>query len=320
MSPSAAAKDEQPSEIDKDAARTLVQQGDERMAVKDYKGALKAYEGADDIMGVPTTALLVAKTYVAMRKLVEARDAFRRAADFPNKPGEPPAFGRARDEGKGKAKEIGKLIPRLTIEVEGTESGTEITVSIDAEEEEAWARAVPVNPGHHVVEATASGYRSTREEIVLEEGEKRTMVLHLAAAEGADPEPDFGEPDGDEATDLWPVVYVGFGVAAVGVAVGSITGAISLDKAAEAKEFCEGNACSPEAEEPLNESITLAHVSTASFVVGGLGAAAGATALILTLLEDGEASDQDGDDSEPDDDVDMEVDMGLGWIGLRGTF
>ncbi|MBW2457789.1 MAG: hypothetical protein JRI68_25010 [Deltaproteobacteria bacterium] len=328
VSPSAAAKGKQPSEIDKDAARTLVQQGDERTAVRDYKRALKAYEGADEIMGVPTTALLVAKTYVAMRKLVEARDAYRRAADFPKKPGEPTPFTRGREEGKDRAKEIARLLPKLTISVEGAESGTDITVSIDAEEEEAWARAVPVNPGHHVVEASARGYRSTREEIVLEEGEKRTMVLHLAAQEGFDPGPDLGEPDDGEPADLWPVVYAGFGVAAVGVMVGAITGAISLDAAAQAKDYCEGDACTPEAEEPLNESRTLAHVSTAGFVIGGLGAAAGATALILTLLEDGEASDRDGDATEPEDDegevdeddVDMEVDLGLGWIGLRGTF
>ncbi|RLB62074.1 MAG: hypothetical protein DRI90_09880, partial [Deltaproteobacteria bacterium] len=267
-----------PSEIDKDAARTLIQQGDERMAVKDYKGALKAYKGADDIMGVPTTALEVAKVHVLLRQLVEAREAYRRAARYKKKPGEPPPFTRARAEGKQLVKEIGRIIPSLTIAVEGAEVGTEITVSIDGEEEEAWARAIPINPGHHVVEAAAPGYQSSRDEIVLEEDEKRSMVLNLVAIERDEPDPG-GELAPDEPMDLWPVVYAGFGVAAVGGVVGAITGAISLDKAAEAKDFCDGDACRPEAEEPLDSSRTLAHVSTTSFAIGGLGAAAGVTAL-----------------------------------------
>src|SRR5690606_10590561 len=112
----------EPSEIDKDAARTSLEQGDERMRAKDYKSALEAYQRADNIMGVPTTSIEVGRAALALGRLVIAYDAFKRTADFPKKPGEPPPFTSARKEAKGLANDIKPRIPLLEIEVTGAAS------------------------------------------------------------------------------------------------------------------------------------------------------------------------------------------------------
>ncbi|MEM6791384.1 MAG: hypothetical protein AAF715_27955, partial [Myxococcota bacterium] len=83
------AADEAPSEIDRDAARTSVQQGDERAEGGDFRGALEAYRRADDIMGVPTTAIEVGRMHEELGELVAARAAYLRAAKYPTRAGEP---------------------------------------------------------------------------------------------------------------------------------------------------------------------------------------------------------------------------------------
>jgi hypothetical protein len=46
---------------------------------------------------------------------------------------------------------------------------------------------------------------------------------------------------------------------------------MSLSRASDAKEFCDGNQCSREASPHIEASTTLAHVSTVAFVTAGIG-------------------------------------------------
>jgi tetratricopeptide (TPR) repeat protein len=100
-----------PSEIDKDAARAAVQQGDERMAAKDYAAALEAYKRADDIMGVPTTSIELGKTHMLLDQMVEAKEAFERAATYPEQENEPAPFTDARRIAKDLAFQLAERIP-----------------------------------------------------------------------------------------------------------------------------------------------------------------------------------------------------------------
>ncbi len=75
--------------------------------------------------------------------------------------------------------------------------------------------------------------------------------------------------------------YVGFGVGALGLVVGSITGILSLSKASSARSQCEGNQCPLDAKEDADASKSLAIASNVSFVAGGLAAAIGLTSLLM---------------------------------------
>jgi hypothetical protein len=50
----------EPSPGEKETARALMDEGDRKLSKQDLRGALQAYQGADQIMGVPTTGLEVA--------------------------------------------------------------------------------------------------------------------------------------------------------------------------------------------------------------------------------------------------------------------
>jgi hypothetical protein len=282
---------DEPNEIDRDAARALVQQGDARAHDGDWSGALTAYRRADDIMKVPTTSIEVGRAALKLGKLVEAKRAFERAAKHEPTPGEPKPFTRARSEARRMAEELEPRLAHLKIAVRGAADGVEVNVTIDDEPVEAWARERPFDPGMHVVVASADGHEPATESLVLGEGEKRELTLTLSKigpeVQGAtEPTP---EPAG--GSGMWPLAVTGLGVAGAGLLVGAITGGISLSDASAVKDSCdEDGACAPEVADQLDRSRTLANVSTASFVIAGVGAIVGVIGLVLALGDDDAAA------------------------------
>ena len=86
----------EPTAADKDAARKLIEQGRARDEAKDPKGALEAFKAADEIMHVPSTAIMVANAQVNLGRFVEARDTLAHVIKAPKAPDEPAGFQRAR--------------------------------------------------------------------------------------------------------------------------------------------------------------------------------------------------------------------------------
>ena len=78
------------------------------------------------------------------------------------------------------------------------------------------------------------------------------------------------------------IVWGSFGLGAVGLVTGAITGGMSLSAASRALDLCPSKVNCPEAARPDHDrAVTLANVSNATLVVGGLGAIAGAVSLFV---------------------------------------
>jgi hypothetical protein len=176
----------EPSAADKETARHLMKEGDEKFAAHDYPGAMKAYQAAHAIMQVPSTGLALARAQIERGLLVEARDTLLQVMRTSREAGEPAAYGKAREEAGPLAMKISDRIPSLTISVEGPPSGTQLDVSIDnvAIPAAALGAARKVNPGAHAIVAAASGFKTTRKNLVLKESDNEKVVLKLAP--GAD--------------------------------------------------------------------------------------------------------------------------------------
>jgi tetratricopeptide (TPR) repeat protein len=281
----------QQSEADKTAARSLVQQGDALMQSQKYEEALEAYRRADDIMGVPTTSIEVGKVALLLGKLVEANAAFQKAAAYPVRKTEPEPFERARKEARELSQQLSERIPTVTINVSGLPQDAQPEVTLDGKPASTNTE-IRVDPGTHEVNATAPGHTSVAETITLEERDTRTVELKLDVA----------------PSTIWPVMWSGYAVAAAALVVGTVTGVFSLNDAAEAKQYCNENGeCQEPAKEPLDRSRTLAHVSTASFVVAGVAAVIGTVGLAVSLAAE--------DDSE-----DPEVSLGPGAVSFKMRF
>jgi len=172
----------EPSAADKETARNLMKEGDDKFAAHDYPGAMKAYQAAHAIMQVPTTGLPLARAQIERGLLVEARDTLLQVMRMPREPNEPGAYGKAREEAGPLAMKLADRIPSVTITVEAP-SGTQADVNIDGVAVPPAGLGTPrkVNPGAHTVVASASGFKTAKKNVVLKETENQTVALKLVA-------------------------------------------------------------------------------------------------------------------------------------------
>ena len=288
-----------PTPADKDTARALMSQGNDLRTKGDLKGALQSFQAADAIMHVPSTGVEVAKTEAALGQLVEARDAALAVARTTAAPGEPKPFTEARKEAQALSDALEARIPALQISVKNAPAGSTPNVDVDGVAVPAQALAFPhkVNPGHHVVGATA-GTVHAQAEVDVAEHETKGVIVELPDA-AATPPPDVvaSAPNPDEhksaapsehAKKKFPVLAVaGFAVGAVGIAVGSVTGLMSISKTSSLKDQCPNDQCpastfdSDQFQSDKSTASTLGTVSTIAFIAGGVGIAVGVVGLLL---------------------------------------
>lgn len=256
-----------PDPAERAIARTLMDEGDRKAEVKDFRGALAAYQKADSIMGVPTTGIDVARTQLALGHLVEAWQVAVAVTHFPRKPTEPEAFTHARRDADALIEEVLPRIPTLRIAVVGVAPGAAYEATIDGVQvpTEQLHEARKINPGEHVVRVLSTGFSPATGTSTLTEGQTSTLTLTLL--------PRRAPADAGERTGLTATC---FGLGAAGLLVGSITGIVSLNGVAAAKKSCASNgACPPSAQPDLDRSLTMANISNVGFGAGlvfvGLG-------------------------------------------------
>lgn len=312
---------------DTTSAKKLVQAGDERLAAKDYPGALDAYQKAHAIMGVPTTAVPVARLQLLLGKLVEAKAACQFAIDFELAPDDPQEFGQARGEAFELMKEAEGRIPYLRIVVMGIDEGVAVDVKIDGEvlgggEAE---RMHGVNPGTYVVSAHAEGYAEAKETVTLKEKQQRTVELFLegtgaAGTNGPEPETPKAPPPAPDSVGEsdYTLAIVGFSIAGVGAIAGGITGGLAFAAAGDAKDQCENDVCPPSAQSDIDSGTTLAHISTVSFAVAGLGLGLGVIGLAIAPAA--ETPTSRGGAPSPSARVTFQPLLAGGAVGVDGRF
>jgi hypothetical protein len=322
-----------PTAADRETARALMSAGDKKFANKDYAGALKAYEGAHAIMSVASTGEALARTQAALGLLVEARDTAISVTRMELKANAPVAFVKARAAAEKLVRDLEARIPSVQIDVEGPPQGADITVTIDDQPVPSPALKLPrkADPGKHVLHASVAGFTPASSEVTLVEGQNASVTLALSRA-AAPPEapPAVGtrlaasgsvfEGAGGEVAPrrTSPFVFVGFGVGAAGVLTGAITGVMHLSKVSSVKnDYCSGGtACRAGFEGPASDAKVLGTVSTIGFAAGAVGIGVGVVALVASPG----SSSLSGSGTLTPREARWAPVVGLGSVGLRGTF
>jgi hypothetical protein len=255
---------------DRESARRLFEQGKARRESGDATGALESFRAADALMNVPTTKLAVARAYLAVGKLVEARDAAVIVAQLPVGANEPQPFTDARTAAAQLASEIAGRIPSISIAIQG---GAPDSISIDGSTipGEAWSAPRRTNPGKHTIVARFGG-REITDEVTLTEGENASVAIDTGAL------PSQAKPPQSRETQPLPrplgaLFWAGAGLGAAGVAVGAAAGFVSLADKSHADSFCRDSKCPPAAYGSLDAASTWATVSTVGFIAAGVGCA-----------------------------------------------
>ena len=273
------------SEQEREVARQSMQEAFTRFQAADYAEALRLYRAADDIMHVPTTGLGVATAQAKLGLLLEARATAQQVAQLPVLEGESSAFAEARERAQALVAELTPRIPTLVITVQSVTGepvpGMEVAVDEQPLAPATLAQPHDVNPGRHVVVASAPGYQAASVEREVPEAQRVQVVIALqpvapvaypsAPADAQRSAPSFAW------REVPPLAFAGWGVGALGFAVGGVTGVASwVETAAIRRDECDGTRhCDPESDPDRSTAHTLANVSNVALGVGVVGAAVG---------------------------------------------
>lgn len=276
------------SEADSAAAEALFREGKRLMDAGRYPDACPKL--AESYRLDPATGALLATAlcYERAGRLASAWAAYTEAA------------ARAKQEGsvdreevaRGKAEELEPKLSKLVIELAPGAPVPGLSVRRDGVTvgEGVFGMALPVDPGAHVVEASAPGRKPFRAEVESAgAGVVSVSIPELApedsapAVPAASPARDTGSSSEGEPGFWTPLRVTGFVVAGVGlggVAVGSVFGVKALALNSDSKSGCDGDACQPGAFEDRTDARKAGNLSTA-FFAGGLALAATGVVLVL---------------------------------------
>lgn len=257
-----------PSPADVENAKAQYLEGIALREKGDEAGALVRFKAAFALVPTPITAVEVGRSQLALGKILDGRDTLLKASRMPKVAGESAKADEARDEaGKLADGAKGRLATLTVAPVDGS------TLVIDGAAVPADAATTPrlVDPGHHVVEVRTSGAEG-RSEVDLREGESSTVTVTMHEM-----------PRGK--MKLHPLVFVGFGVGAVGLLTGAATGIGALVTAGQLKSDCPNMVCPASSASTIDTSTALGTVSTVAFIVGGAGVAVGIVGLVISKRE-----------------------------------
>ncbi len=277
-----------PSAADKETARTLFKDGDERFRAQEYDAALKAFRAADEIMGVPTTGLEYARTLMMVGRLLEARDGFIKVANSDQAPEELAAQQLARDEAGELADDLEGRIPAVRVVLTNAPDGSKMRLRIDDIEIPATAVefARKVDPGTHTVQVFVAGFKPVSREVEVVEGEKKVLDIELEMSvvevDLVDPWGGGARSPGDNQGVLSTLSWVGFSAGALGLLVAVPTGIFAISAKNTLEDECPRSpVCPPEKQSELDTAKTVAHVSTFGFVFAGVGIAVGVAGVLF---------------------------------------
>lgn len=209
-------------------------------------------------------------------------------------------------EAEKKATALEPKVPKLTIALAGAPPDAEVVRDGTALGSASMGVPLPVNAGAHVLVVKAKGFEDSTENVSIAEGESKRVELKLGAKKAVAVGPPSTPGRETESSGLSPLVFAGFGVALVGIGVGTVTGIMTLGRGSDAKDACPGGKCtSQSAKDDAESGKTLGTISTIAFIAGGVGAAVGIYGLVS---------------SKPKSDASVAVSIGPMGGGVRGTF
>jgi hypothetical protein len=262
----------QPSDADRSTARGLATEGLAALGKKDYVTAADRLSRAEGILHAPTHLLGLARAQVGLGRWVSAQETYLRIVREGAPSGAPAPFVKAVEEAQKELDALAPRVPSLVVQVTGT---TTAAVLIDGAPLPGAALGVkrPVDPGQHVVRATADGFAPAEATVMSNEGKSDSVTLDLKAAAG-----------GTVKVPIAPAADPGAGRRIGGIVAISVGGAlITVGAVMLALQLTQCDPTNPDNITCFNENATSAPQTfgIVSGVMFGTGVAAATAGIVL---------------------------------------
>jgi hypothetical protein len=292
-----------PSPEDKALAKTLYQQASDDMERGNYARACPQFEAALQLDPEHIrTAMTLGMCEDHWGKLVKAQSRYAHARDLADA-----------QNASDKIKEIDALmtnlkerIPKLRLivpEQVAELDSVRITRNDKVVDKDFWGREIAVDPGLHVIQASAAGGASWKQEVQVKVRQTISVKIGLSIENDSRAK--------DSATPVGPYRKLGFaglGVGAAGIVAGSIFGGLAISKNSASDDgHCNvNNRCDLVGTALRRDAQTFGNTSTAFFIVGGVLLTGG-----IVLIASSPSSNKQGAAQE------TAIRVGLGHVQLE---
>jgi serine/threonine-protein kinase len=314
------------------AAEKLFSEAAELMDAGEFEAACPKLEESQRLDPAGGTVLLLAHCYENSGRTASAWEQFKSAISWAQRDGRPEREELAREHADNLEAKLSRLaldvppdvekLPGLQISVDGAEFGRAL-----------WSTPLPLDPGPHVVTATADGHTQVQLDVSLgKNGDLKVVTIPMLERGGgaaaaptpvaetpATQSPEADRPaaaPGDSGDTQRLVAYVVGGVGIVSVGGGALFGIMALNKRSDAEKLCPTSPCAEAAAgvEANDTAYTFANLSNVGIGVGvvALGVA---TYLLLTAPDKPQTARFD-----PGFRVDPLVSKQGGGLSVGGTF
>lgn len=261
----------------RDKARDLAERGQDLLLSGNAAQALPLLVEADETFHAPTIVLLRGRAEAALGRFDEAYASFTRILDEPFDDTAPTEFAQAREIAAIERSKV--AAGHVRVDVSAYPKGT--TVTVDGVARAPGLTLYLVAPGPRRLNFVMPDGQA-HEEIV--KGSAGDSVSSSPPAPAWTPPPVVPPPTSDDLTRV--PAWIGFGLGAAGVGVGTAFGVLALNEQSALEEACPTFSCDPEDRVLAEDAGLYADVSTAGFIVGGVGAAFGVVWLIVAVATD----------------------------------
>jgi hypothetical protein len=284
------------------AARNLAVEGVKLAQSGHCEGAIDKLERAEKLHHSAIVLGKLGECYIQEGRVVDGTETLRRMLREPLPASPTPALSKAYEQARTALDAAVPKVAGVTVTLNGAQDA-EVTITMDGRIVSNASVGVerPIDPGEHLVEATAPGYLKVEKTIAAAPGEKLQVTLNLQKdpywKPPAAPVPEvFPVPvavlpsDREPPNEAPPIVpekpnrtaaYVAWGFGAAGLAVGAGFGYVAWSGKNKLDGECTGGVCPPDQSDRLESAKLAGTISTIGFGVAGAGAILG-TVLFFT--------------------------------------
>ncbi len=270
----------EPSSQERALAETLFREAKALARDGAYDAACPKFEESQRIDPQLGTLLHLATCHAEQGKTASAWAEFSAAAELAERQGDT----RRAELAAERADALEPTLSRLLIARAPGASPPTLVVRLDGERLGAavLGTAMPVDPGRHVITASATGFKTLERAVDVAAG-GATFTLELGdltpIPRSAAPPPETAP---SETNPVWITGWVVFGVGVASALVGGGMGVAAALERDAADERCEGRFCSAEGLAMHDTARTYATVSTVTFIAGMAAVAAGVVIVVAS--------------------------------------
>jgi tetratricopeptide (TPR) repeat protein len=275
--PAAAYAQGPPAHTDPEAPKRVAEEAYQAYTNREYQKAIDLLEKIRQQRPIPTVLLIQARSYAALRRYIEARNAYREAASWKATPQDPKPFAQAVDDAKRELFDIEKKIAHLRVDVSaaGTLANKPL-VFIAGRERGAPGAELEIDPGTYQVEIRGYDRAPEPRSVTLAEGEREVVTFTIAPAPATDP----AAPKAEPRPDYVPAI-VSFSIGGAGLVLGAVLGGLAIAEESELAVQCPTKDCDGSLRDSYDKAVSYSWGSTISLILGGAGVVAGTVLVIV---------------------------------------